>query len=387
MARWAVNISLEKIMRLADFLLEDAESILIGWEDFARSLFPATANLDSEALRDHAYQMLQAISEDLRLPQTKEAQFEKSLGMGCRPGSAPATAAQTHAVLRARGGFDIIQLTAEFRALRASVLRKWMDRFSDETYFVDDVIRFNEAIDQALAESVAFFSLQTDQSRNLFLGMLGHDMRSPLQSIQMTATHLAALNAGEKVSNAASRLVRSGARMQALLDDLLDFNRTRFGLGINVVLSEVDLATCFADELDSIRAAHPERTIDFHVVGDLRGRWDGRRLQQVLGNLVLNALKYGTPNSPVQVEIVGSQNQVRFEVKNQGIAIGDLALRKIFDPLERGAQPEVPGDADGNLGLGLYISRQIAIAHGGDIEVKSDMAETIFSVHLPRTQA
>ena len=74
-------------------------------------------------------------------------------------------------------------------------------------------------------------------------------------------------------------------------------------------------------------------------------------------------------------------------MKNQGVAIGDLALRKIFDPLERGAQPEVPGDADGNLGLGLYISRQIALAHGGDIEVKSDMAETIFSVDLPRTQA
>jgi signal transduction histidine kinase len=371
-------------MRLADFLLKNAENILVEWEDFARSLFPATANLDSEALRDHAHQMLQAIAEDISTDQTQQAQFEKSLGRVHRPTSAPATAAQTHALLRAQGGFNIIQLTAEFRALRASVLRMWMDQFPPAEHFVEDVIRFNEAIDQALAESVAFFSFQSDQSRNLFLGMLGHDMRSPLQSIQMTATHLAALNAGEKVSNAASRLIRSGARMQALLDDLLDFNRARFGLGINIAPSEVNLASCFADELDSLRAAHPDRKIELHVAGDVQGRWDGRRLQQVVGNLVLNALKYGTPSSPVQVVIVGSQDEVLFEVKNRGIAIGDLALKKIFDPLERGMQPEIRGDADGNLGLGLYISRQIAIAHGGDIEVKSDMAETSFSVHLPR---
>ena len=99
----------------------------------------------------------------------------------------------------------------------------------------DDVIRFNEAIDQALAESISFFSVQVDQARNLLLGMLGHDMRSPLQTIQMTALYLANLNAGDKVSGAASRLIRSGARMQALLGDMLDFNRTNLGLGINIV--------------------------------------------------------------------------------------------------------------------------------------------------------
>ena len=81
---------------------------------------------------------------------------------------------------------------------------------------LDDVIRFNEAIDQALAESVSFFSAQVDQARNLLLGMLGHDMRSPLQTIQMTASYLAALNAGAKVSEAASRLINSGTRMKAL---------------------------------------------------------------------------------------------------------------------------------------------------------------------------
>jgi hypothetical protein len=102
-----------------------------------------------------------------------------------------------HAVLRARGGFDINQLAAEYRALRASVLRLWIDAGQPAPH-ADDVIRFNEAIDQALAESISFFSVQVDRARNLLLGMLGHDMRSPLQTIQMTAVYLANLNAGEK---------------------------------------------------------------------------------------------------------------------------------------------------------------------------------------------
>ncbi|WP_143266752.1 sensor histidine kinase, partial [Paraburkholderia caledonica] len=194
-------------------------------------------------------------------------------------------------LLRARGGFDINQLTAEYRALRASVLRLWMDACQPDTPHVDDIIRFNEAIDQAIAESVGFFSAQVEQARNLLLGMLGHDMRSPLQTIQMTASYLAALNAGDKVSGAASRLIRSGARMQALLDDMLDFNRTRLGLGINIVSAEIDLAKQLADELDLVRAVHPDHQVDLNVVGDCEGVWDGRRLQQLLGNLVLNAIK------------------------------------------------------------------------------------------------
>lgn len=145
------------------------------------------------------------------------------------------TAPQAHALLRARAGFNINQIAAEYRALRASVLRLWMDDCAPYAPDVDDMIRFNEAIDQALAESISFLRTHVEQTRNLLLGMLGHDLRSPLQAIQMTASYLAALNAGDHVSDAAARLIRSGGRMQALLDDLSDFNRTRLSLGINVV--------------------------------------------------------------------------------------------------------------------------------------------------------
>src|ERR1700761_889592 len=314
------------------------EPILAQWEEFASTLLPAASNMASLGLRDHAEQILQAMAKDLRTSQTEEAQREKSLGRGPRLTDASETAAETHAVLRARDGFNINQLAAEYRALRASVLRLWMDDCKPEAPHLDDVIRFNEAIDQALAESVTFFSAQVEQNRNLLLGMLGHDMRSPLQAIQMTASYLAALNAGERVSGAATRLIRSGARMQALLDDLCDFNRTRLGLGINVIPKRVNLTDVLVEELEELGAIHPDRQIELHVTGDSQGVWDGQRLQQLLGNLVLNALKYGAQDTPVRVMVTCDATHVRIKVSNRGPAIDCATLARIFDPLMRGEE-------------------------------------------------
>jgi signal transduction histidine kinase len=371
-------------MRLADFILRDAEPILAQWEAFAATLLPAAAYLSTSGLRDHAEQILQAIARDLQTSQTREAQREKSLGKGARLTDATETAAQSHALLRARDGFNIQQLTAEYRALRASVLRLWMDDCAQETPDLDDIIRFNEAIDQALAESVSFFSAQAEQNRNLLLGMLGHDMRNPLMAIQATASYLAALNAGEGVSEAAARLIRSGARMQALLNDLTDFNRTKLGLGINVTPTSINLADVVADELDEVRAIHPGRQIELEVNGDSQGRWDGKRLQQLLGNLVTNAIKYGAQDTPVRVTVTSDVTHVHILVSNCGPAIEGTMLASIFDPLTRGMDCQDPYETSGSLGLGLYIASEIAKAHHGAIQVRSDAEETLFSVSLPR---
>jgi signal transduction histidine kinase len=370
-------------MRLADFILRDMEAIAAQWEAFAATL-PAAARLEASALRDHAPQILTAVAQDLTTAQTRDEQRKKSMGQAPKLIGAPATAAQTHALLRAHSGFDINQLAAEYRALRASVLRLWIDDCEPEVPDLDDMIRFNEAIDQALAESVGFFSEQVDRARNLFLGMLGHDMRSPLQTIQMTALYLARLNAGEQVTGAASRLINSGARMQALLNDMLDFNRTKLGMGIDIVPSAVDLAKLVAGELDQLRAAHPQHRLELEVVGESQGVWDGQRLQQLLANLVMNAIKYGAPDAPVRVVLTGDTAEVRLEVKNSGEAVDPLTLERIFDPLQRGPHHEPRHDADGSLGLGLYIVREIAKAHGGEISARSDETETVFTVRLPR---
>lgn len=372
-------------MRLADFILRDMEPILAAWEAFASVQLPAARHMKSLALRDHARQILEAVAKDLSTSQTREAQTAKSLGQAPLLIGAPETAAQTHALLRAQSGFDINQLAAEYRALRASVLRLWSDDSQPESTHLKDVLRFNEAIDQALAESVAFFSAEVDQARNLFLGMLGHDLRNPLQTIQMTASYLAALNAGAKVSEAAGRLINSGRHMHALLDDLLDFNRTKLGLGINITPRDIDLSQLVASELNQLRAANPGRRIDLEVHGDICGSWDSQRLQQLLGNLVRNAIKYGAPGTPVYVGLNGGAVGVVLEVRNSGPTIEPSDLDQIFDPLKRGSDKENKRDADESLGLGLYIAREIAKGHGGSIEARSDQTETVFAVRLPRT--
>jgi signal transduction histidine kinase len=190
------------------------------------------------------------------------------------------------------------------------------------------------------------------------------------------------MNAGDGISAAANRLIRTGARMQALLDDLSDFNRTELGLGIRIAPTDVDLVTVLADETDQLRAAHPDRLIVLEVPASLRGVCDGRRLQQVLGNLVVNAIRYGAHDTPVRVVMTGDETEIRFEVKNAGAAIEPSLLQRMFDPLQRG--PDAGAAQGGSLGLGLYISREIAIAHGGTIDVRSDERETVFTVCLPR---
>jgi len=370
---------------LPDFIQFEIEAILLEWETFAAAQLPAAAEMKSLALRDHAKQILQAIARDIRRPQTEEARTLKSMGRAPLLRDTSETAAETHALLRARSGFDIIQLAAEYRALRASVLRLWKDAggvSSDEDF--NDMLRFNEGIDQALAESISSFSVEIEGERNLLLGMIGHDMRNPLQAIRMTASYLQKLNAGDEIAAAAARLVFSGARLKAMLGDLSDFSRDKLGLGIEVSPHPIDLADVFLEEVQQLRTAHPTRRIDLSSAGELGGVWDAGRMHQVLGNLLSNALKYGKPGSTVEVVLAGIGDEVIFTVTNHGVKIGDDALRAFFDPLSRGQHPQAHRDQDGGLGLGLYICRQIALAHHGSIQARSDENRTTFEVRLPK---
>jgi signal transduction histidine kinase len=373
-------------MRLADFIREHMESILVEWETFAASRTPAAEGMSSVELRDHAQAILEAVAKDISAEQSAHAQKEKSLGRAPVIANAPETAAQLHAVLRGRSGFDINQLVAEYRALRASVLRLWDSANDGEVRHLDDVIRFDEAIDQALSESVSFYSAHARQSRDLLLAVVGHDMRSPLNTIQLAAAYLARLDAGDEISRVSQRLIDSGSRMRALLDDLADFSRSRLGLGIRVSPAPVNLADSFARELELLRFANPDHPIELAVEGNVAGCWDERRLQQVLCNLVMNAVKHGTAKAPIRVRLTGTEDCVNFEVMNAGNLDSSGGVERLFEPLTRGAEAGGQPASDG-LGLGLYIAREIALAHGGQISVHRHPAATVFAISLPRKTA
>jgi signal transduction histidine kinase len=371
-------------MRLSTFIERDMEVILGEWEGFAATLLPAAAHMDSDALRDHAEHILRAVCKDLDASQTDEERKRKSQGLAAGPIDARNTAAETHALLRAESGFNVNQLASEYRALRASVLHLWARACEPSGTNLPDVIRFNEAIDQAIVESVAFFNAQIENERNLLLGMLGHDMRGPLQVIQMTTNSLSKLEVGADVATYAARLSKSVHSLKALLDDLLDFNRTKLGIGITISPAAVDLAEAFSAELEQLRVAHPGRSVDLEVTGNVSGVWDINRVNQLLGNLVVNAIKYGSFGSPVRVVLNELPGEVRFAVHNHGPKIERSMLAQIFEPLKRGINNQFLSGADGSFGLGLYIAREIANAHHGDITATSDENETVFTVRLPR---
>jgi signal transduction histidine kinase len=370
-------------MRLADFIDDNVEPILSAAEAFAATMLPASSHLDAEALRDHMPMILVAVSKDLRSAQTSQEQLAKSLGQQVRTHGAPETAAQTHALLRAKAGFDIDQLVAEYRALRASVLRLWFDTgAANGADAQNDLVRFNEAIDQAVAESVAYFTAETDRWRHVFLGVLGHDLRGPLNAILLTAEVLAKMTTEAPLERHTLRLIQSGKRMKTLLDDLLDFSRASLGLGLSLHRSEVDLAGVCAEEIELLRTTLPDVQINFRPQGHTVGSFDGSRIREALGNLVNNAARYGTLKAVIDVALVGDENRVRLSVANTGEPIAEKDVQALFEPLRRGRPSDEMPEAT-NLGLGLFIVKEIAKAHGGEIKVVSTADATVFTLLLP----
>src|SRR5687768_6942178 len=222
-------------MRLAQFITENLEQILVEWEAFASSLLAPGQTMTSLALRDHARQILQAVAQDIETNQTDLEQAYKSQGF-VPIAEATHTAAMTHGALRHLAGFDLRQLAAEFRALRASVLRLWLKRGTQDATAFYQMTRFNESIDQALAESIANYSDEVARSRDTFLAILGHDLRSPLSAVANSGLYLASpglLPAGAPLE-AARRVIRGAARMGAMIKDLLEYTRARLGRSIPI---------------------------------------------------------------------------------------------------------------------------------------------------------
>jgi signal transduction histidine kinase len=379
-------------MRLADFILSNVEAILAEWEIFARSI-GAGEHLNQLSLRDHAGQILQATARDMKSTQTDAQRDQKSKGEK-PPGKdsdALDGASDLHAVDRLSLGFDMLEVMSEYRALRASVLRLWHEsRPSPDDRDVDDLTRFNESIDQSLAKAVASYTKRVDQARDMFLAILSHDLRNPLNSIAMTAhmvPHVA--NDPAEALECSQQLSRSVSVMERMISDLLDYTRTRLGAGMPVKPAPLDLAELGRELFEEFRTAHPKREIQFHTDGDLHGLWDADRVRQAVSNLMGNAIQHGSAEFPVVLSLRGESSDVFIEIHNGGDPIPPGELPKIFDPLVRGSSAQHPKkNRPGSIGMGLYIAREVAKSHGGQIDVSSTTRHgTSFTIRLPREAA
>jgi signal transduction histidine kinase len=377
-------------MRLHEFIRANREQILMDWETFARTCVPASTTMDVDALRDHASAMLTLIAAELETG--RHAQPLPEQARRSTPNrSTVATPALAHGSGRAESGFTVEQMVAEYRALRSSVIRLWTREQGElKTGDVEDLSRFNEAIDRSLAFSVSKYNENVEKAKEMFIAILGHDLRTPLGAIDTSARFmLDAEGLNEPHRTLLTRIAASATRTRYLIGDLLDFTRSRLGGGIPVERAEMDLEAIVQEVVAEITAAYPQRRIEVSVRGEMLVPWDAARMSQALTNLIGNAVEHGSPLDPVTIELRGEEADVAISIHNRGAVIPAEQLDGIFNPMKVSPAPRKPstGGPSGNLGLGLYIAERIVDAHGGRIEVESSETEgTTFTIHLPRGQ-
>jgi signal transduction histidine kinase len=272
---------------------------------------------------------------------------------------------------------------AEYRALRSCVLRMWRQSYPDSfAGGAEEITRFAEAIDRNVAEAVPYYQERESQYRDRFVGILGHDLRNPLNAITLGTSVLAEDGLTQKQREMVARILNSARRLNRMVGDLLDFSRGRLGSPMPIAATEANLGQLVREIVNEVQTASPQFTICFESNGDLEGRWDVERLKQVASNLLLNAIQHGT-GKEIEVTVTGEENSVVLAVQNQGPPIPQELQVTMFDPL---VQSKTPDPTRSGLGLGLFIVNEIVAAHHGTIVVTSTQdSGTTFSVRLPRS--
>lgn len=219
-----------------------------------------------------------------------------------------------------------------------------------------------------------------EEIRERFIGMLGHDLRTPLGTISMAADHM--LRSGQlpaHIHRSTVVIARAAERMARMIRDLLDLARGRLGGAIPISPAPADVGEICRDVVEEMEVLHADRSIALRSEGDLDGRWDADRLAQAVANLLANAVAHG--RDPIVVRARGEGDEVTVEVSNGGPPIPPDERPYLFEAFRRARTGQ--GRASG-LGLGLYIVSEIVSAHGGSVNVQSDESGTTFALRLPR---
>lgn len=371
-------------MKLAPFIKKHQEEIIDEWVRYARENIDATKKMPLDEVRDHIHEMLQAIVKNMETPESFAQQEKKSKGN--KISVLNKKAANQHGAQRANIGFDVLEVSSEFRSLRASILRLWENKSRIDNWESDfqDLIRFNEAIDELWMISLQRFQNRVDESKNWFLGVLGHDLRNPLSTIMgMQSIFKFSKNLSEKERNILKLSVSSAKRMTELIDNLLELINVRLGGGLSIKKAPVDLTTQSEKIVQEMQLGYPKARIIIESPGPVEGEWDRIRLDQVMTNLITNALRYGKPGGPVKIKISAEGNEAYFDVHNEGSPIPESIQEKIFTGhFMKSNQNSANEDS---YGLGLYIVKEIVDGHKGQIKLTSTEENgTNFRVILPK---
>jgi signal transduction histidine kinase len=219
--------------------------------------------------------------------------------------------------------------------------------------------------------------------RQRLLGIVGHDLRGPLTAVRAsTESILREPGRSPRTQSAGERILRSGARMEAMVRDLLDFTKVELGGQLPIAPEPSSLRDVLQRAMDEARVVHPDAQLELRVEQDAQGVWDPRRLEQLAANLLANAVQYGERGKPVLVSQRTEGPNAVFEVHNEGEPIPPEVQQHLFEPFTRG-RDDAESTNRRSVGLGLYIARQVVTAHGGSIDVVSDAPGTTVRVRLP----
>jgi len=243
-----------------------------------------------------------------------------------------------------------------------------------------DVEGRRKAEQAQIQRSMEQLALARDFERSI-LAIVSHDIRNPLHAIGL-ALHGIKRTADpvSLVQKQADVIARGVKRIEHIVGDLLDLSRVREGSGIAVEPKLVDLRSLCRQVIDEVEVVAHDREFTFNCDVDGAGAWDEHRILQAISNLASNAVQHGTPGTPVHVRLTGDEDKVAVEIHNRG-AIPHEILPFIFEPFRSGQHHGSRGDG---LGLGLFIVKSIANAHGGGLEVNSSNGATLFRLVLPR---
>lgn len=370
-------------MRIAHFIRTHPDEIEAQWEKFAKAITASfVPDLSKSVLRDHLREILVAVVDDMESSQSEEQRLEKSEGNKERGGALDRISA-VHASMRLNSGFSIEQAISEYRALRSSILFLWVQsQPGQDDVVLSEVTRFNESIDQAIAEVIRLFAEKSERYSDVFLGVLTHEVRNPLSVIKLSGENLRAGQLQETQSRSVERILRGVDRIDRLVNDLSLVVRSRMRLPFTLTRARADLGEICEQTLGAVKASFPDAVCELKKTGDLVGEWDRDRLEQVIYNLVTNAVIHASATR-VLITVEAQGPEVVFRVTNQGAPIPRDRQDSIFDPFVH-TDTAQSSSAEG-LGLGLFIVKEIVTAHGGKVELTStEELGTTFIVRLPR---
>jgi hypothetical protein len=370
-------------MRIAQFIRSHPDEIETGWEQFARALSASGPDLNVWTLRDHLREILLAMAENMESSQSPEEQSEKSEGKGA-PGDALDRISALHASMRLNSGFNLEQAISEYRALRSSILFLWVQsRPVGADVVLSEVTRFNETIDQAIAEIIRRYADRAERYSDVFLGVLTHEVRNPLNIIKLSGQGLQAATLQDAQFRSVERILRAVGTVDGLMNDLAIMVRSRMRVPLPLKRIAADLGDICEQALEDVRASQSNVVIELEKTGDLSGTWDRERLGQVVFNLVMNAAIHAS-GKQIRIYAESRGPDVELRVTNQGPPIPPDLQNSIFDPFVR-REAASPGHTKSGLGLGLFIVREIVTGHEGVVELASTESEgTTFTVRLPR---